>query len=262
MTVDPSTDSVPSSGDAASENADKLNTVPQMRAETGFEEIEAVAPLRFSGYICLLLGILSASAMLGIGALVVPVIAIFFGAFALRPTGGGKAYGILPAKIGLVLAIGFGVCGYAMPWMKTATLGSQAKQYTRQYMEVIARDMDPLGIELGKSFNNRFSESMPLEDFYQEGSEGTQQTMDEFQQNGAHNAMRRLGPDADWQLDRPIRVYKQYGIDRAEVVWKSADTGDKVQFFMQYLIDGDDVAQWHVEVVQIYRERLVAESIL
>lgn len=245
-------------------SATSMPYVPQMGAETGYELDESTVPLRVSGFVCLLLGLISAVALLGSAALVVPVLAIVFGLIALRPSPieGIKPVGTSAAKVGIVLALAFGTCGFLLPVMKTATLGDQAKFFSRRYIEVIARDYDEFAMELNKEYRNRFASTMPLRDFYRNQSEEGQRALEEFKQNGAFTIIRDIGPDGDWVLDRPVRVYHSFGIDRAEVVWRSVQTGQKIQFMMQYLIDGDDVGQWHVDVVQQYRERIVAESIL
>ncbi|MGB7327875.1 MAG: hypothetical protein WBD31_23570 [Rubripirellula sp.] len=279
MTSDSTTDSKPDDTSSASNSPDTLRPmghVPQMHAETGYDESELMAPLRFSGYVCLILGLISVVALLGLPALVIPALAIFMGLIALRPYSGPKPVGRIPAQIGVILAIGFGVCGFGLVSMKKNTLGSQAKYYTREYISLVANGHKELPIELGKSFNNRFNKSMPLKEFYknqeqeyaaklaegQAGGSGESSPMEQFQNNAAHNEIIKQGDDADWKLAAPIEIYKQFGIERATVNWQAPGSKQVVQFMMQYLVDGDDVGQWHVDIIQIKRERLVAESIL
>ncbi|TWU57176.1 hypothetical protein [Rubripirellula reticaptiva] len=279
MTSDSTTDSKPENTPSASNSSETLSPmgqVPQMHAETGYDESELMAPLRFSGYVCLILGLISPVALLGLPALVVPALAIFMGLIALRPSSGPVPAGRMPAQIGIILAIGFGICGFGIVSMKKNTLGTQAKYYSREYISLVANGHKELPIELSKSFNNRFSESMPLKEFYenqekeyaerqadgQGGGGGEGSPMEEFQNNAAHTEIIRQGPDAEWKLATPIEIYHQFGIDRAIVNWKAPGSEQVVQFMMQYLIDGEDVGQWHVDIIQIKRERLVAESIL
>lgn len=56
--------------------------VPHMQAETGFELDDSAPPLRVSGFICLIFGVLSFLCLLGQPILVLPLIAIIFGVFA------------------------------------------------------------------------------------------------------------------------------------------------------------------------------------
>ena len=116
-------------------------TVPQMHAEAGFEQ-DSVPPLRVSGFICLLFGVLSVFSLIGQPLLLFSLIAIAFGIFALRRSGEQTPVGTRPAMLGLVLAVGFGACGFFVPWMKTMTLGRQAEKFSRDYMEVVARSED------------------------------------------------------------------------------------------------------------------------
>ena len=89
--------------------------VPQMHAETGFDQEDSAPPLRISGFICMILGALSIVSTLGQPLLVIPILAILCGLFALRRSGGQTPVGTRPAMIGIVLAVGFGACGLFLP---------------------------------------------------------------------------------------------------------------------------------------------------
>ncbi len=272
LTDPPMRDATPATLSAGDSSA--LTHVPSMRAETGYDESEMISPLRFSGYVCLILGMISAVALLGLPALVVPGLAILIGLIALRPSQGPPPLGKIPAQIGLLLAIGFGTCGFGLHAIKQYTMGNQAKYFTRQYIDLVAIGQKEMAIELGKSFNNRFNSTMPLKEFYQNLDEQhanrtdrspddeERTPMQQFDDNAAHQEILKFGRDADWKLAGPVVIYKQFGIDRAEVLWTTPQSDNVIQFLMQYLIDGDDVGQWHVDFVQIKRELLVAESVL
>ena len=120
-------------------------TVPQMHAEAGFE-LDSAPPLRVSGFICLLFGALSFLSVLGQPMLVFSLLAIMFGVFALRRSGEQTPVGTRPAMLGIVLAVGFGACGFFIPWMKTMTLGGQAAKFSKDYMEVVARGEDEFAL--------------------------------------------------------------------------------------------------------------------
>lgn len=237
--------------------------VPQMQAETGFELDDSAPPLRVSGFICLILGVLSFSCLLGQPLLVLPIIASVFGVFALRRSGGQTPVGTRPAMLGIVLAAGFGSCGLFLPWMKTRTLGSQAEQFSRYYMEVVARGQDEFAMELRKDYVNRFPTTMSLKDHYALTEDAARRLM-EFREDGINNTIRKRGPGADWILDRPTRVYYSYQREHAEVIWidPTGETPSKIQMFLEYRVSPDGDGQWHVDVVQSYRERIVAENIL
>jgi hypothetical protein len=207
-----------------------MNELGGMGAETGYGLEENTPPLRFSGLV------------------------------ALRPSRLGKPVGTLPAKIGICLAVAFGIAGYLVPFFKTQTLGGQAKEFAMDYIDVVNSGYDTLGIELKKEKRNRFSKQMPLDDHY-DGNDQAAEVLDNFQRDGGNAIIRQAGPDAKWVLDRPIHVFRQYGIDRAHLVLRN-EQGKLLQFFMHYKVDGNDVGQWHISQVQPYRELIVAESVL
>jgi hypothetical protein len=234
-----------------------------MQAETGFELDDSAPPLRVSGFICLIFGVLSFLCLLGQPLLVLPLIAIIFGVFALRRSGGQTPVGTRPAMVGLVLAVGFGACGMFLPWMKTRTLGSQAEQFSRYYLEVVARGQDEFAMELRKDYVNRLPTTMSLKEHYTI-SEDAARRLAEFREDSMNTMIRKRGPNADWILDRPTRVYYSYQREHAEVVWidPTGETSAKIQMFLEYLVSPDGEGQWHVDVVQSYREPIVAENIL
>ncbi len=237
---------------------------PGISAETGYALVEEHVPLRISGFISLLLGLLSVLSIIGVPLLVIPVAAIVFGFFALRKYDGPAPVGIRPAKIGLVLAAGFGACGFFLPWTKTITLGHQAEYFARQYLEVVARGELELAIELKKSHVNRYMPTMPLKSHYMM-NEAAAQALDEFTHELIVKTLQELGPDAEWELDRATRIYHSFGIDRAELILVNHDRQQPLKVYMQlsFLPDRETgVGQWRVDNCAEYSEPIVAESVL
>lgn len=236
-----------------------------MSAEGGFDlNEEDVAPLRFSGFLALLLGLASVLALVALPMLIIPVLAIGLGLFALRKYEGTKPVGITAAKIGLVLAAGFGSCGFFIPWFKTMTLGGQAEYFARQYLEVVARGDLELAMELKKSHYNRFMDTMSLKKHY-EINEFAAKALQKFRDDGISDALQRLGPDAEWQVYRPTRVFYSGRKDRAELILVNYDSEVPMRVYLMliYQIDKDTgVAQWHVDECVRYNERIVAEAVL
>ena len=236
--------------------------VPPMHSEAGYEPEDSAPPLRVSGYICLIFGVLSFFSTLGQPLLVFPVLAFLFGMFALRRFGDQTPHGIRPALVGMVLAAGFGSCGLFVPWMKSASLGRQAEHFSRQYMEVVARVYDEFAMELRKDYVNRFPSTMPLEQHYRM-SDTASENLAEFTADGVNVLLRKRGPNAEWVLDQPTRVYYSYNRQHAEVVWRDPEGKSKVQFFLEYRPHhqtGD--GEWHVHIAQFKTERIVAPSVL
>lgn len=238
-------------------------TVPRMHAEAGFEQEDSAPPLRVSGFICLLFGALSFFSTMGQPMLVFSLLGIVFGIFALRRSGGQTPVGTRPAMLGVILAVGFGACGLFIPWMKTMTLGRQAEKFSRDYMEVVARGENEFAMELRKDYVNRYPTTMSLKQHYNMTEDGSRQ-LEEFESESTNETFRNRGPNAEWVLDRPTRVYYSYGREHAEVVWTdpTGETEARIQFFLEYRPDSKGDGQWHIDVVQPYRELIVAESVL
>ena len=244
-----------------------LPDVPQMRAETGFEDVESRTPFRISGFLCLLLGLLSVLAVFGKPLLVFPLGAFVVGFIALRRNeegaGGPRPVGTTPAMIGMVLAAGFGACGYFMPWFKDMTLGAQAEKFGRDYLEVISRGDDYYAIELGKDYANRFPTTMDLDQHYALSEQG-QKVLEEFQSSAVVNTVREGGEGANWVLDRSVRIYYSYGREHAVLIWKDSNGGvtTKLHMFLDYMVDSKGNGQWYVEECTVLSARFTAPAIL
>lgn len=237
--------------------------IPRMQAETGYDVEDSAAPLRVSGFLALLFGLLSFLSTIFQPMLILPLVAFGFGMMALRRWSGQTPVGVRPAMFGMVLAAAFGSCGLFLPWMKTMTLARQAEQFTLQYMDVVALGHDEMALELQKDYVNRYPESMPLREHYAMSEQGLER-LGEFQASSLNSTFRRVGAGAEWVLDRPTRIYYSYGREHAEVVWvdSTGETPGAIQFFLEYRVDSNGDGQWHIDVCQTYRERIVAESVL
>mgnify|MGYP001827077936 FL=1 len=238
--------------------------VPRMAAEAGYGVEDAPPPLRVSGYLCLIFGLLSVFAVVGKAALVLPILAVLFGLFAHRRYGGQVPAGLAAAKVGLVFAAGFGSCGLVMPMLKSMTLGAQAEQFARDYIEVVALDEPELAMELRKNYVNRFPTTMPLPAHYSL-TENADRTMEEFRDDGVNVQIRRRGPGAEWRLTRPVRIFTYYGSQKAEVTLKDpgGGSGSELYMLLEYQVDhrnGD--GQRFVERVMFNTKPIVAPLIL
>ncbi len=237
--------------------------VPHMHAEAGFEVDESVRPLRISGFLCLLFGILSILSPIGRPMLLLPLISFALGFIALRRWEGPTPIGRRPALIGLVLAAGFGMCGLMLPTFKTMTLARQAEKFSRDYLEVIALEEDEFAMELNKDYVNRFPETMSLKEHYH-ASEQSYQRLSEFRENSIHEMIRRRGPNAEWALDRPIRIYYSYDREHAEIVWMdpTGQIESKIYMILDYTIDQQGQGQWHVTTATPLTPKYVADAVL
>ncbi len=244
-------------------NADSLPEVPKMGAEGGFEVDETVPPLRISGFLCLLFGLLSVLSLITFPMIAMPIIAIAFGLFALRSYEGPKPVGLTLAKIGLVLAVGLGACGFSVHKFKQSTLANQAEYFARQYLQVIGTGEFAVALELKKDVINRLPMHMPLDEHYN-STEELKKSLSEFADEGLNKEIHELGPDTKWVLLKKPYVFQKYGTDQAEMVFTNPESKDpkKVYVLLKFEIDKQGILQWRVDQLRIDMERLVAESIL
>lgn len=239
-------------------------TTPRMGAETGYELDDSQTPVRFSGFVCLLLGFLSAAALLGRPLLLVPFAALVFGLIALRPSIQGVPIGTLAAKIGLVLATGFAACGFFLPWAKQQTLGEQAEVFGKEFFALVGKGEWELVSELQKSYRSRFLPTMPIKEFYSQNADASRALTEMLDNNGLLLDIRDRAETSDWEL-YSTRVFTRWGRQMVDTLWvdRNGDPDQKLQVELEYEVDKQfDRGEWHVTLFQIQRERLVAESVL
>jgi hypothetical protein len=234
-----------------------------MSSGNGFELEEVAPPLRVSGFICLLLGVLSIFSIIFKAMLLMPLMALVFGLIALRKYDGPRPAGMRAAFLGMLLGVAFGTCGYTVDMMKRSTLGRQAEEFAGQYMKLVALGHDEHAMELQKEWYNRLSTDMNLAEHYL-SDQRVAESLVQFKTDAVNRELKRLGADADWTLNRPVNVYYQFGQDHAEVIWSdpSGDSSLTIQMFMDYRVDSRGRGQWQMKIVHPLRTRLLAENVL
>lgn len=239
--------------------------IPRMGAESGYQMIseEDVPPLRTSGIVCFIFGLLSFWALVAWQMLIFPVLAIIFGTIAMRKWGRVRPAGTTIAVIGLILASGFGAVGVAMPVLKQRTLGKQAEYFASEFLELCGKGEVELALELQKPFQNRQLKTMDLEKAYESDSIASSEM--EEAGDSMVSTIHELGPNIDWKLAEPVRVFYKYGVEKADTYWidPSGEYDQKVQILLEWHPnDQDQTGQWHVAQFQLFRELIVAPSIL
>ena len=130
-------------------------------------------------------------------------------------------------------------------------------------MKLVALGHDEHAMELQKEWYNRLPTDMNLSEHYLSDQRITESLVT-FKDDMVNRELKQRGVDAEWVLDRPIRVYFEFGKDHAEVIWVDPTGESKltIQMFMDYNIDSHGRGQWQMKTVQPMRRRLVAESVL
>lgn len=234
-----------------------------MSSGNEFELEEVAPPLRVSGFLSLLFGLLSGFSIIFKAMLLMPLAAVVFGLVALRKYDGPRPAGMRAAFLGMFLGVAFGSCGYTVDMMKRSTLGRQAEEFAGQYMKLVALGHDEHAMELQKEWYNRLSTDMNLAEHYL-SDQRVAESLVQFKTDAVNRELKRIGADVEWTLDRPVNVYYQFGQDHAEVIWSDPTGGSPltIRMFMDYRIDSRGRGQWQMKIVQPLRTRLVSESVL
>ena len=249
-----------------------------MSSEAGYEADVDDSPLRVSGFISLLLGLLSGFTIVALPMVGFSIAAVLMGMFALRKSDSKSLpVGTTAARIGILVAVLFGAWGVGRFAFKVNTLGSQAEHFAREFLRVASSGNDIYAKELQKSYVNRYLRTMPLDQAYemervkmerqrQEAEErGEPFSMPSDEDDGTVDELVKYPVDQEWYLTRPVRLYNHYGRQMAEVVLAvdKSEKAYKLRIVLEYLVHKDrGTGEWYVETCLPYRERIVAESVL
>lgn len=243
-----------------------------MSAESGYEVVDDDAPLRISGFIAAILGVLSGFTIVALPMLAAAIAAVLFGLFALRKSEGNTLpVGTTAARIGIFLAVLFGSWGVGRSSFKSQTLGDQAEYFARQFIKVVTSGNEAYAKELQKNYVNRYLKTMPLSHHYALEEKRAAERMAEREDAAPDTDedptefLKKYSVDHQWILDRPVRVYSKYGRQKADVVfaYDNSEKPTRIRIQLEYLLNKDTGdAEWSVELCMPYRERIVAETVL
>ncbi|MEO1615517.1 MAG: hypothetical protein AAFV88_06685 [Planctomycetota bacterium] len=245
-----------------------------MSSEAGFEPELDDSPLRVSGFISVILAVIGGFSIITLPMIFFAIAAVLIGLFALRKSeSSAPPVGTTAAKVGIVLAVLLGSWGGSRYAFRIHSLSSQAEHFAREFVKVSAMGNEIYAKELRKSHVNRFLKTMPLEASYEKArleaearkAENDGYSSPEAGDQETYQEIVRFPPDHEWFLDRPVHCYYHYGRQMAEVILAS-DRSEKpfrLRIILEYLINkDDDAAEWYVETIMPYRERIVAETVL
>ncbi len=261
----------PEPGDAAVASAQLDAGIPAMGDESTYAPVEGeTPPVRPSGFVGLILGIISFAATAGLQALLIPLAAIAVCLFALRKSGDVRPVGTTAAKIGLILACGFGACGAGLIYFKYQTIGGQAEHFAREFLELCRTDNKPLIAELQRSAINRRPAETRLDETPEatgepepSSEEAAMMASEAAEEGGLADQIRELPRDPQWKLvDKDVFI--RYRVEKVELRFKDTTGQMSSDVTVEMIWDGDKdgIGQWHVGLFQFHRERIVAESIL
>jgi hypothetical protein len=228
-----------------------------LMSEEGSPELELpVAPIRFSGFVALLLGLVSFVAVLGLSLVFLPLLAAVFAIFAVRPYQGDRPVGVIAGWIGLFCAILFLVWGTTERHFKSKQMSAQASRYASEWLTLLGQDEFELVVELQIDPSRRQPDTMPLEDYYKR-SPAAIETMKQFSEQETLKKLREAGNKPKWKLHRSPVVSIRYGREFTETVWKdtTGSVARPIVIEMEYIKDAKtDTANWKVNEVREFFE--------
>lgn len=214
---------------------------------------EPQATVRISGFIALLLGVMSFAALFAGPLMIVPGMAVIAAGVAMRPYSGLRPTGLTAALIGLVLATLFGVWGATERRLKYQTLSAQATQFASRWLDLVAQGDIEMALQLNQHPSFRQATSMSLVDYYQSSAEG-QTAMENFKQTPAGLEILGAGNAVKWGPDRPADLYHFSGRQLLTTYWRdrSGTIRSPLIVRLEFIpATEDSLAQWMIDGVEI-----------
>ena len=238
-------------------------TTQPVFTDTELPAEELSGPFRPSGLLCLILGIVSASALASPSLLIIPVVAILIGVFALRPA---RDRSLPPSGRGLaVLGIGTALFFASWSWSyfnaKTNFLVQDGRSFAVQWLETLRHGPTEYAFELTQLKAARQMESMPLEQYYTPENQMQFEQFDAFINGPAVSAVTSATTDPVWELDK---VVSSYQIHQSEyIAFSFVDTTETVEPILIVLCcspvfdslgkpDPTKPVEWHVAEFSFY----------
>ncbi|WP_153557315.1 hypothetical protein [Roseimaritima sediminicola] len=206
------------------------------------------APVRPSGFVALLLGLLSSVVLLSTTLILIPLVTLVVGLFALRPSSEGPPVGRRAAVLGILLAVFFACWSVVASRVRTQQLSDNAERFGHEWMQLTSLGEWEMAMELTKSPAGRQSPQMPLKAYYQ-NSETCSEQLDEFLDRTAIMRIQDAGRDADWQLAESPQIYDDMGALCVQVryVDRNQNSSDGVRLELQRMWDSEaGVGEWRV----------------
>jgi hypothetical protein len=224
---------------------------------------EGPNPVRITGFLSLLLGLVGAVSLIGQSLVIVPVVAAAFGLWAMRPyRSDTRPIGYLAGAIGLFAAVLFGVWGVTERSLRDRTLAGQAEAFAGEWLTLVSHGDLPLACELQTPPARRHARSMDLADYYRNSEDG-QQAIEAFVGQETVAAIIKAGAGVRWRPERRPQVYAERGRQLTTTVWEDAGkiikTRIRVEMHYTPAYDGKS-AQWAVDQVLPFVEPVASEA--
>lgn len=242
---------------AAPKNTSPSLRAPVMSAEGETEMLIDPRPIRYSGFLSLMLGLLSVFALFGQPMLVFAVFAIVIALYALRPYSGPRPVGYLAAIAGLACAVLFSTWGITERSFRYQFMSDRAAVFAGDWLRLMADGDYELACELQLPPSSRQSATMPLNQYYRESEEG-KQGMKSFRENPTVTELIQGGSQVQWRMVRQPTYTTQNNRHLTSTVWQ--DDAGKVKSMIEVGLEyfppeKGEIGQWTIHQVGTWVER-------
>lgn len=247
---------MPSAEHAAPDSLSPSLKAPAMAAEGETGMLIDPRPIRYSGFLALVLGLLSVFAVFGQPMLFVPVFAVLVALFALRPYTDARPLGYVAASAGLSCAMLFAVWGITERSFRHQFMSETAAVFASDWLQLMAAGDLEMACELQRPPSGRQPASMPLSQYYSESEEG-KLGMENFRENPTVTELAEAGSVVRWRLTRPPNHSTQNGRHLTGTIWQddSGTVKSLIKIGLEYQPAKDDeIAQWTVYDIGIWVE--------
>lgn len=229
-----------------------------MGDEGTFQLVEDSRPLRVSGFVSLICGVLSPLSYFGLAMILIPLAGLVAGLRAARRYGHQKPAGYTAGQIGAALCLCFGLMGVTIWMARRATLTAQAERYAMNYLDTLHVGQAEAALQLATPPGGRTT--APLKSYYQSNDDG-RKAYGQLTTSRLYKNVRSIDGETRWKPSRPTKITRGYhGAEKAEVCLVDAENRIdlEAQIFLEVNRDADGKLQWHVAHTQPYRELIVS----
>lgn len=185
----------------------------QERQIFGIEEQNLLTPnrppisrLSISSFV---LGIVSSIALFNLDLLALPILSAALGLSAYLLTLKNEAVrGQTLALVGMALSIVFAMACYTSNRQRDIYIYKEGAKVATQFLSVVGRKKLLEAYELTRAEPERQVAGTSLEEAYQAAAQTVKENIDGFKNGDGVQKVVGLGPSAQWELDKPLRVYE------------------------------------------------------
>ncbi len=217
--------------------------------DTQLQQYGAISPLAI---LALLLGIASVAALIGLGWLVVPLVAVIVAALALAKIAAseGALVGRAAAAVGLMLALLFASIAVTRTVARQSILTGHARQFADDWLEQVRSGQLESAHQLHLPPAERQAPGTALRDYYQRSTTARNE-MDTFFSQPLLRTVIQAPPAANIKFNRVAAHFPGEDFDRVDLLYelKLPDGKTTPLVVIAERFKGDEGGRWRIGAV-------------